>query len=276
MASFELYDQIGREYGATRREDPRIANAIHAALGDARSVVNVGAGTGAYEPRDRDVVAVEPSAVMLAQRPPGAAAAVQAEAEALPFDDKSFDAALTVLSDHHWRDRTQGLRELARVARRRVVLFNLHPAQAERFWLTREYLPGFLRLIPDHYRRSRVWERDFEDIVGPLRVEAVPIPHDCKDGFYGALWRRPEAYLDRRVRDTTSVFARLPEDEVAEALERLRGDLESGAWSERHAGILERDELDIGYRIAIADVARRPRASPRCSRSTSLRSTRRS
>lgn len=255
MANSALYDRIGSEYAATRREDPRIATAIHAALGAARSVVNVGAGTGLYEPRDRDVVAVEPSAVMTAQRPPGGAPALRAEAEALPFGDNSFDAAMAVLSDHHWRDRTQGLRELARVARHRVVLFNLHPAQAERFWLTREYLPGFLRLIPEHYRRPGAWETELGRIAGPVRAVPVSVPYDCRDRFYGALWRRPEAYLDRRVREATSVFARLPQAEVAEALERLRGDLESGAWRQHHASLLDLDELDLGYRIAIADVS---------------------
>lgn len=148
------YDQIGQSYSVTRRTDPRLAAVIWQALGDARTVVNVGAGIRAYEPGDRDVVAVEPSSVMIAQRPPGAARIVRAQAEALPFADGSFDAAMAVLSDHYWADRRQGLRELRRVARRRVVLFYADPALAERFWLTTEYLPGFLELIPGRYRAS--------------------------------------------------------------------------------------------------------------------------
>src|SRR5438067_1866577 len=141
-----LYDTIGRGYTTTRRGDPRIARAIHGALGEARSVLNVGAGAGSYEPLDRDVVAVEPSAVMISQRPRDGAPVVQARAEALPFADASFDAAMAVLSDHHWRDGARGRRELRRVARRRVVMFTWDPSYAEAFWLTRDYLPVSRRL----------------------------------------------------------------------------------------------------------------------------------
>ncbi len=155
-----LYDRLGVGYTATRRTDPRIAERIWAALGDAQSVLNVGAGAGSYEPPDRKVVAVEPSAGMLAQRPRDAAPAVQAEAEALPFDDDAFGAVLAVISDHHWRDRARGLAEMRRVARRRVVVFNADPAEAERFWLTRDYLPGFLLLIPEPYRRPGAWAEE--------------------------------------------------------------------------------------------------------------------
>jgi SAM-dependent methyltransferase len=149
-----LYDRIGIAYSATRREDARLAATIWDALGDARTVINVGAGAGAYEPHDRDVVAVEPSAVTIAQRAANAAPVIQADAEALPFPDKSFDAAMAVLSDHHWRDRRQGLHELRRVARGRVVLFNANPTETSLFWLTSEYLPVFLELIPRRYRQQ--------------------------------------------------------------------------------------------------------------------------
>jgi SAM-dependent methyltransferase len=142
MRSAALYDRIGGTYTATRREDPRIAPAIHAALGDAHTVLNVGAGTGSYEPHDKDVVAVEPSAVMIAQRPRGAAPVVRANVEALPFEDSSFDTAMAVLSDHHWENHAAGLRELRRVARRRVVLFTWDRRYADAFWLTRDYLPS--------------------------------------------------------------------------------------------------------------------------------------
>src|SRR5919204_3084939 len=170
-----LYDRIGGSYQATRKPDPRLAALILEALGDARSVLNVGAGAGSYEPADREVVAVEPSAAMIAQRPAGAAPALPASAEELPFPDRSFDAALAVLSDHHWRDWLRGLRELRRVARRRVVLFNADPAAAERFWLTTEYLPGFLRLISDRYRQPGVWVNELARELGEVRVVPVPI-----------------------------------------------------------------------------------------------------
>jgi SAM-dependent methyltransferase len=256
MPSPAFYDTIGTGYTRTRREDPRIRNSIHAALGDARSVLNVGAGAGSYEPRDRDVTAVDPSPVMIAQRPAAAAPALAASAEELPFPDRSFDAAIAVLSDHHWLDRVRGLRELRRVARRRVVLFNADPAQAERFWLTTEYLPEFLRLIPDRYREPGEWAEELARELGAVRVEPVPIPHDCQDGFYGAYWRRPEAYLDRAVREGISVFARLSRSEIDQALMRLRHDLDTGAWRTRHAQLLALDDLDLGYRIVIVELAK--------------------
>lgn len=247
-----LYDRIGGGYAAVRREDPSIAAAILAALGDARTVVNVGAGTGSYEPRDRAVVAVEPSPVMLGQRPVGAAPAVQASAEALPFADGAFDAAMAVLSDHHWPDRALGLRELRRVARRRAVVFQCDlAAQVDGFWLVRDYLTTF-----------RPASMSIEELAGHLgaeRIEAVPIPHDCRDGFLSAYWRRPRAYLDPRVRDGISVFRLLPPDDVDAAIERLRADLESGEWARRNADILERETMDFGYRLVIADYASRAR-----------------
>jgi SAM-dependent methyltransferase len=256
MASAAVYDRIGRGYEETRRTDPRLAARIWEALGAARTVINVGAGSGSYEPADCQVVAVEPSVVMIAQRPAGAAPTVLASAEALPFQDRSFDAAIAILSDQHWRDRLRGLRELRRVARRRVVLFNADPTQAERFWLTTEYLPGFLRLIPERYREPGVWAEELARELGELRVEPVPIPHDCQDGFYGAYWRRPEAYLDHAVREGISVFARLSRSEIDHALMRLRRDLDSGAWRARHAELLALDELDLGYRIVIVELAK--------------------
>ena len=223
-----FYDNIGRGYTATRREDPRIAEALWRALGDAQSVLNVGAGAGAYEPAGRRVLAVEPSDTMIAQRPPHAAPAVKASAEELPLPDDSFDAVMTVLSDHHWTDRLRALRELRRVARRRVVLFNADPAQAKRFWLTREYLPAFLDLIPERYREPGVWEEELGRELDSVRVQPVLVPHDCRDGFYSAYWRRPEAYLDPGVRAGISVFARLPQANVRHGVTRLRDDLAVG------------------------------------------------
>jgi SAM-dependent methyltransferase len=248
MHSSALYDRIGRSYTATRGEDPRIARAIQAALGDARTVLNVGAGTGSYEPRDREVIAVEPSQVMLAQRPPAAAPAVQACAEALPFPDSGFDAAMAVLSDHHWEDRPRGLGELRRVARLRVVVFTWDPRFADYFWLTRDYLPAFKRL-----RGMSIEE--IAQSLGGASIEPVPIPCDCRDGFYHAFWRRPEAYLDERARAGISVFARLDERETAEMVRRLRADLRSGAWEERNADLLGLTELDLGYRLLVAELA---------------------
>ncbi len=259
-----LYDRIGTSYSATRRADPRLAAAIWEAIGDAATVVNVGAGAGAYEPIDRDVVAVEPSTVMIAQRPAGAEKVVQATAERLPFADGAFDVAMAVLSDHHWRDRPQGLRELKRVARKRIVLFNADPAENGRFWMTTDYLPAFGELIDARYRAAGAWERELAAILGPPRLIPVPIPHDCADGFYGAFWRRPEAFLDPVVRAGISVFAQLDGDYVARALNALASDLRSGAWQERHRDLLGIEQLHLGYYVVVAELATSsdPRSPP--------------
>jgi hypothetical protein len=240
-----LYDRIGRSYVATRAEDPRIASAIHAELGAARTVLNVGAGAGAYEPRDRDVTAVEPSAVMRAQRPPDAARCIDASAEALPFADAAFDASMAVLSDHHWQHRLAGLRELRRVGRRTIV-FQWNPAFAGAFWLARDYLPSF----PGSQQISLA---ETEAALGATRAVAVPIPHDCRDGFLMAYWRRPEAYLDPLVRANISVFALLPAAEVDAMVDALRADLASGEWARRNAALLELDAFDFGYRVLVAE-----------------------
>ena len=245
------YDAIGRTYTATRATEPRIAARIWAALGDARTVVNVGAGTGSYEPPDRAVTAVEPSAVMIAQRPPGAAPAVQASAEALPFDDASFDAAMAVLTLHHWGDLRAGCAELRRVARDRVVVFSWDPTYVGRMWLGPEY-------FPEHAREDADGFPSLADQAAALgaEVQVVPIPWDCRDGFFSAFWRRPEAYLDPAVRAGISTLAKRSEDELAEGLARLRADLDSGAWARRHADLLERDELDLGYRLLVGRLGR--------------------
>jgi ubiquinone/menaquinone biosynthesis C-methylase UbiE len=250
-----LYDEIGRTYSTTRRPDPRIAARIRAALGDARTVVNVGAGTGAYEPDDLDdVLAVEPSAAMIAQRPAGSATVINATAERLPIGDDSFDAAMAIISDHHWDDREAGLRELRRVARRRVVLLNSDPGAASHFWLTRDYLPGFVELIDEPYREAGHWEAALRRVLGEIQIEIVPVAHDCTDGFYQAYWRRPEAYLDPQVRANISVFHRVPAADVARAVQRLRNDLHSGIWQRRNAELLTRRELDVGLRLVTSDV----------------------
>ena len=242
-----VYDTIGRSYGSVRRADPRIAARIWAALGTARTLLNVGAGTGSYEPPDLEVTAVEPSAVMRAQRPAGVAPALDARAEALPFADGSFDAAMAVLSDHHWDDHDRGLDELRRVTKGPVVLFTWDPATALDPWVVRDYFPGFVRLSPPGYRLERTLER-----LGGGRIEPVPIPHDCRDGFFHAYWRRPEAYLDERVRAGISVFSRLGADGVERGLELLRADLASGAWRRRNAALLDLDEVDLGYRLVVS------------------------
>ena len=232
-----VYDAIGRGYVVTRRPDPRIARAIDAALGDAATVVNVGAGAGSYEPAHRRVIAVEPSPEMIRQRPDRAAPVVRAVAERLPFVDGAFDAALAVLTVHHWSDRVAGLRELARVARRRAVILTWDPAARDAFWLTSEYLPEIVDLDVPRFPTLADIARSFAGIeVAPLRV-----PHDCAGGFLGAFWRRPEAYLDPAVRCAMSGIALLPSSVVEAAVDRLAADLRSGRWEARF-GHLRRED----------------------------------
>ncbi len=241
-----LYDSIGKGYTAVRREDPRLAARIRAALGDARTVVNVGAGAGAYEPADLDVVAVEPSETMIAQRPEGAARVIRAHAEELPFEDGSFDAAMAVLTDHHWADHARGLAEMTRVARR-VVLFTWDPETIGDAWVVRDYFPSVEEQVPDMNCFARILAH-----LGSAWVETVPVPHDCLDGFFHAYWRRPEAYLSEQVRRGISIFAAMEPPAVEEGVERLRRDLESGEWTRRHGHLMELDELDLGYRLVVA------------------------
>lgn len=243
-----VYERIGRRYASTRRADPRIAAAIRAALGDAGSVVNVGAGSGSYEPTDLRVVPVEPSATMIAQRPPSLPQALVGAAEELPLESQSVDAALAVLSVHHWSDRPRAFAELRRVVRRRVVVFT-HDPVAGFGWLER-YFPALRTRSARRYPRL-----DEFAALGPATVEAVPIPADCADGFTAAFWRRPEAYLDPAVRANMSTFALLEPQVVDAGVERLARDLRTGAWQRRHDGLLHLDELDIGYRVVRVELA---------------------
>jgi SAM-dependent methyltransferase len=240
------YEEIGRGYARVRRPDPRIGALIDAALGSARSVINIGAGAGAYEPLDRNVTAVEPSEVMISQRPPRSAPVVQASAESLPFPDGAFDVALAVLTVHHWADIPAGIREMRRVARRQVIL-TWDQAVAEQFWLARDYLPETALF----YRQPELDLVRLRELLGsPTEVRIVPIPHDCTDGFQGAYWRRPGAYLDPAIRAGISTLAILGE-RAEPGLLRLKGDLESGAWAARYAHLMNLDEIDLGYRRLI-------------------------
>jgi len=245
MSGAQLYDTIGVTYTVTRRTEPRIAEQVWAALGDAQTVVNVGAGTGSYEPPGREVTAVEPSAVMRAQRPEGAAPCVTAAAESLPFEDQSFDAAMAFATIHHWRDPIAGLREMQRVARR-VVVFTKDNSDPDVFWLNRDYLPEFADLLA-----GRPSLTELADVTG-ARLEPVLIPWDCKDGFYEAYWRRPEAYLDEHVRRGISIWARVGPDAEQRAVQSLRDDLASGRWLERNRDLVDLEAAELGLRLLIA------------------------
>ena len=233
------YDTIGEGYARRRRPDPRIAAAIERALGDARTVINVGAGAGSYEPRDRVVQAVEPSETMIAQRAADAAPCVRASAEALPFADRSFDAAMAILTIHHWSDWRAGVREMRRVASRIVVL--TFDVEASNFWLN-DYVPELAAL--DRAIMPKLDALATE--LGAPTIEVLEIPSDCEDGFLGAYWRHPDVYLDPIARRSMSSFARV---DATAGLARLAHDLESGAWAARYGGLTSRESLDVGYRL---------------------------
>jgi SAM-dependent methyltransferase len=242
------YEQRGRTYAQHRRPDPRIAARIHAALGDAQTVLNVGAGSGSYEPDDRWVLAVEPSATMRAQRPPGAAPAIDARAEALPFDDDSVDAAMACVTIHHWEPPAAGLAELRRVARGPVVVFTFD-LDAFPAWLT-EYLH---EVEVGEQPRFPTIGAVAAALGGRTRVEHIPTPHDCTDGFIEAFWRRPEALLDPAVRSGQSAWAILEPGVEERIVERLRVALESGAWDAEHAHLREQDAIDGSLRLVISE-----------------------
>ena len=238
-----LYDEIGRGYREFRRPDPRIEQVIRAGFGSAASVLNVGAGAGSYEPPDRKVVAVEPSMTMIRQRSVAAARVVQGTAVALPFRDEAFDASLALLTLHHWPDQRRGLQELGRVSRGRVVILTWDPSAAG-FWLA-GYFPEIFDIDRPNFPSLEELRRE----LGPICVSEVPVPHDCTDGFLGAYWRRPAAYLDARARAAISSFSKL--HDLEPGLHRLRSDLESGAWQRRNGHLLSQTCLDLGYRVVV-------------------------
>ncbi|MFY7837194.1 MAG: class I SAM-dependent methyltransferase [Novosphingobium sp.] len=240
-----LYDTIGVDYRRLRHPDPRIARLIDDALGRARTVLNVGAGTGSYEPEGRLVTAVEPSAEMIRQRPSGKrSAVVQANAEALPFADNMFDAVMAVLSVHHWTDQVKGLKEMRRVARGPVVLLTYDPDH--RPWLT-DYLPELVEL--DSRQMPPI--AFYAEHLGKVSVTPIPVPHDCTDGFLYAFWRRPRVYLDARYRSGSSSFWALG-DTINPGLARLEADMGSGEWHRRYGHLAGLETLDVGYRLIVA------------------------
>jgi SAM-dependent methyltransferase len=244
-----VYDRIGRGYAGRRVADPRWQAALDAALGDAATVVNVGAGAGSYEPAHLRTVAVEPSTEMIRQRPTGAAPVVRAVAEALPLPDDAVDAALAVLTVHHWADAAAGLAELRRVARRQVVL-TWDPAVVAGLWLVTDYVPEIVA-----HEAGMATLESVRHGLGPTTVTPLPVPRDSSDGALAAYWCRPEAYLDPGVRAGMSGLSLLPPPVVERGMARLEADLASGAWHDRHGHLLDLDAFDVGYRIVVGERA---------------------
>jgi SAM-dependent methyltransferase len=244
------YDQIGDGYARTRREDPRIARVIEAALGDSRTVVNVGAGAGSYEPRDRHVIAIEPSDVMAAQRPPDLVPAIRAGAGELPLRDRSVVAAMAVLTVHHRdADQERAVRELRRVARETVVILTYDSVVSGQMWLMNDDLPEVAeldrRIFPSP-QRIAVW------LGGSVEIATVLLPRDCRDWMLGSFWSAPERVLDPTARSATSGFARMPPEVIARVSAAVRRDLASGAWDRRHGHLRTLDQFDVGLRLITA------------------------
>lgn len=244
MASID-YDACAPSYPSQRRADPRIAAQIDAALSGARTVINVGAGAGSYEPFDRHVIAVEPSAGMRAQRPPNLAPAIDAQAERLPLDEDAVDAAMAILTIHHWENPIAGLREMRRVARGQVVVLTFDIDVLAGFWMIRDYLP---EALADDRKRFPTIETII-DTLGGGAVQAVPIPSGCTDGFFESHYAKPEAYLDPPVRAAQSIWPRLPAGVEQRAIDALAADLQSGEWDRRHGHLRTQPAYEGGLRL---------------------------
>ena len=242
------YEAGGRCYASVRRPDPHIAAAVRRAMGDAGSLVNVGAGAGSYEPPDVAVTPVEPSASMRAQRPGHLAPAVDAVAEALPFGDDAFDAGLASVTVHQWPDLAKGLAELRRVSRGPAIVLTFDPEPLRRFWLS-EYAPELIER--ESGRMPRIGT--IGDLLGGrVVVEPVPIPAGCTDGFAEAYFGRPEALLDERVRRAQSAWAFIDPGAEARSVAALRAALDDGSWDERHGHLRSAPDYDGSLRLVIS------------------------
>jgi len=243
------YERCAHAYPSQRRADPRIAKRVHAALGDARTVLNVGAGSGSYEPEDRWVLAVEPSAGMRAQRPANLRPAIAGSAEALPLDEDAVDASMAMITVHHWDDPARGLSELRRVTRGPVLVLTFDIDVLANFWMITDYLP---EVLVDDYERFPTIET-ITETLGSAAVVSIPIPIDCTDGFFEAQYARPEAYLDPLVRKAQSVWPRLADGVEQRALAALTADLRSGRWDARHGALRSQPVYEGGLRLIVSD-----------------------
>ena len=242
-----IYDNIGINYSVKRGTDPKIAKQLFAELRGATRIVNIGAGTGSYEPENVDLVAVEPSAEMISQRKTGSHRVEQAFAEKLPFENNSFSHAMTVLSMHHWENRTLAFSEINRVATGKFVAITWDP-KSDPFWLTRDYFPEIHEMDKDIFPDLEELNEHFDEV----KMSFLQIPSDCQDGFFAAFWKRPEAYLNSTVRQATSPFSKIKN--LSGGLQKLEDDLASGVWAKNNHAILGLSSLDCGYRLISAKV----------------------
>ena len=243
-----IYDQIGLDYSVQRCTDSRIAKQLNESLKGATRIINIGAGTGSYEPTDVPLVAVEPSAEMIAQRKPGSHPVKQATAEQLPFANNSFSHAMTILSMHHWQNKVQAFNEINRVVTQKFVTITWDP-EAKPFWLTRDYFPEIHEMDIQIFPTIEELKKHFDQVI----AKPLFVPHDCRDGFFAAFWRRPEAYLSEKVRKSMSPFAKV--NNLTAGLQKLKADLEDGSWQKKNKSILNSASLDVGYKIVTAKVS---------------------
>jgi len=242
----ELYDEIGLNYSIGRKSDAYIAAQINSELQGSDSILNIGAGSGSYEPKSVNLTAVEPSNAMIRQRIPGSHPVCKAKAEYLPFADKSFSHTMTILSMHHWSDRKQALTEISRVTEKRFIAVSWDPGD-NLFWLTRDYFPEIYEIDRQIFPQIDEFYESFEKVT----VKTLPIPADCRDGFMAAYWRKPHAYLDKQVREGISTFHKI--SNIDDGLYKLEKDLKSGIWQQKYADLLKLKFIDVGYKIIVVD-----------------------
>ncbi len=242
------YAAIAPCYPSYRQPEPAIATQIEQALGTARTVLNVGAGAGSYEPTEREVTAVEPSASMRAQRPAHLTRAIDAVAEDLPFPEGHFDAGMATFTVHQWKDLRAGLSEMRRVVRGPIVILSCDPALVQRFWLN-DYAPGVLAA---EARRYPAAGRIGAALGGDLQSLPVLIPLHCRDGFNEAYYGRPERFLDDGARAANSAWSFVDEATAAAYVTHLRRDLEDGAWDARYGMLRRQAALDGSLRLFVA------------------------
>ncbi|NOX52787.1 MAG: class I SAM-dependent methyltransferase [Gammaproteobacteria bacterium] len=242
-----IYDNIGINYSVQRHTDPRIASQLFSELKEATRIVNIGAGTGSYEPENIELVAVEPSSKMIAQRKMGSHKVEKAFAEELPFENNSFSHAMTVLSMHHWENRELAFREINRVVTEKFVAITWDP-ESDPFWLTRDYFPEIYELDKRIFPKLDELSEHFDEVG----MRPLPIPSDCIDGFLAAFWKKPEAYLSHDVRQSISPFSKI--NNLADGLQKLKEDLASGVWARNNSSILDSITLDVGYKVVWAQV----------------------
>jgi SAM-dependent methyltransferase len=248
------YSRHGQGYSSRRRTDPRIAARVHQALGDARTVLNVGAGAGSYEPEDRYVLAIEPSATMRAQRPKHLVPAIHGVAEQLPLDDQSVDASMALVTVHQWRDLEKGLSELRRVTRGPIVVLTFDGDALDRYWLA-QYAP---ELISVERRRYPAIDRIAKGLGGTSEVHVIPIPIECVDGFTEAYYARPEAFLEDEVRRSQSAWSFVPEEAQSRFVSTLKDELNSGVWDQKHGAWRKKPYFEGSLRLIVGNVRQPP------------------